>query len=576
MRYLSSILFVVLSLLSSCTEVLREPALSIKDVATKAEPIDYNIKEVDVSPAVVASANKTPFVRYVNAGLSQTGPVTKVQETELFSGKQMPTSDSNRYLIEAGDAISVSRSGFEKSVEGILTRSVVNQRYIVDEDGLVNLVEGPRVLVKGSTIVEARLKIANAIKSSYETKTVKTQQGIFPTQLPPTYKLGNGDVISVTRLIETVDSDGSLRQSIQRSQSTVGSDGLVSILELGEIAAKGLSLSQVRDRVQQEALRNSAGVDTVIEIAEFNSQSVLVTGDLGTQRVPITSNPLSYRDILVILDPTLSSGKDYTLTLERNGRSYQMTANSLLLSKESGSFFSFSDDILQITEIRPDITINVDLANPEPKRATYLRVRSEDTINIQKGQLITFDIKGIDLRQLLVSQGIDINQNKDLMVSVYRDGEKFNLSAQKVVFGSPRRKYWLRNGDVVIVQDLAYVGEKALIVGEVAKPKKVVVDRYTRTTVSEALFASGVFSTEAADFKHIYVLRGKGLDYKAYHFDITQILNLSLAEEFELRPSDIVFVRTRPLTRYTNAIITSLRFLNAVNESIVNTRTFGQ
>ena len=55
-------------------------------------------------------------------------------------------------------------------------------------------------------------------------------------------------------------------------------------------------------------------------------------------------------------------------------------------------------------------------------------------------------------------------------------------------------------------------------------------------------------------FSQIYVLRESGKKYKAYHLDITSPERINIASSFEMRPDDIVFVATQPLSLYSRTL----------------------
>ena len=116
-------------------------------------------------------------------------------------------------------------------------------------------------------------------------------------------------------------------------------------------------------------------------------------------------------------------------------------------------------------------------------------------------------------------------------------------------------KLRLEPGDDVIVEPLEYVASQAVIVGQVGAPKAFPIDRAARSSLSEALFSSGLFTTPGADFTHIYLLRQRdGAAYDAYHFDLSEVLNLGLTDRMELRPGDVIFVRTNPIVKFSTFI----------------------
>ena len=575
MRFVSSA-FCLLACLSGCTEVLRQPNFELETVENSEAEVVYQVTGYDVTPSIVAQANKSQFIRYVNVGGDGAAPVRRVPERTLFSGPKPAANKRPDYLIGVGDTVAITRAGYSINSNGVRTRQTANNSYLVNENGAIDLLEGRSVVVEGLSIAEAKSSVRAALASIVNSEEINPNLRDFPSSRPPVYTLGAGDSIRVSRLIETADGDGTLKQTVQTSQSIVGSTGVVSILQLGEIEAAGLTLHQVRDRVLQEAIRNAGGIDTVVEIQNFASQSALVTGDLGTLIVQVTDQPLSYDRLLARLNPSFADDRDYLVSLQRAGLTYQMSAKSIMLGQGAGSHFVFDGDRVRIKEILPSSDVQLSVNNFGARKLTYLRVTDNDAALAQQGSTVPFDIRGIDLRGLLIAQGIDVTHNEDLLISLNRSNKTYRLSAQSTVLNNPSRRYWLRPDDHVVVEDIAYVGDNALLVGEIGLPRQLPINQHSRTTLSQALFDGGAFEASDADFRHVYVLRGSGLKYDAYHFDITQVLNLSLAEDFELRPGDIMFVRTRPLSRYTRALAVALSFVNAVDAGITNSRTFGR
>lgn len=569
-------LICMMSVLSGCAEVLRQPNFDLDTVDIPDAEFNYQVTGYDVTPAVVSRANKSPFVRYVNVGGDGVGPVRRVPEKTLFAGAKPPANIRPNYIIGVGDTISVSRSGYSVSANGVQTRQTSNDTYLVNEKGAIDLLEGRSVLIEGLTISQAQSAVQAALRTTAESEITSLSFVEFPIANPPVYRLGSGDVIRVSRLIEATNSGGILEQTVQSSDSVVGSNGVVSILQLGEIEAAGLTLPEVRDRVLQEAIRNAGGIDTVVEIQSFAAQSALITGDLGTHIVQVTDQPLTYDRLIAQFNPSFAGDRDYLVKLERAGLSYQMSAKAIIMGQVAGTYYVFDGDRVTISEMLPESDVLLKVTNFGARVLTYLRVTDNDAALAQKGTTVPFDLRGIDLRGLLIQQGIDVTQNEDLLVRLNRANRSYRLSAQSTVLNNPGRRYWLAPDDHIVVEDIAYVGDNALLVGEIGLPRQLPINQHSRTTLSQALFDGRAFSAADADFRHVYVLRGKSLKYDAYHFDITQVLNLSLAEDFELRPGDIMFVRTRPLSRYTRALAVALSFVNAIDAGITNARTFGE
>ena len=575
MRFVFS-LICGLVFLGGCTEVLKQPTFELEKVENPDSEVAYQVTGYDVTPAVVARANKDPFVRFVNIGGDRSGPVRRVPESALFSKASPPANTRPEYIIGVGDTVSITRSGYSSIANGVQTRQSFNSSYQVDEKGAINLLEGRSIVIEGLTIGQARTAIAAALATTIKSEFSEFSAKEFPRTKPPVYTLGAGDIIRVSQLIEATNPEGGLDRTIQTSQSVVGSNGIVSILQLGEIDAAGLTLPQIRDRVSQEAIRNAGGIDTVVEIQSFVSQSALVTGGLGTQVVPVTDQPLTYDRLIAQMNPTFAGDRDYAVRLERDGLTYQMSAKAIVAAKNGGPYYVFDGDRITVSEMLPESDVHLNVTNFGARTLTYLRVTDNDEALAQQGRAVPFDLRGIDLRGLLIGQGIDVTQNEDLLIRLNRANKSYRLSAQSVILKNPGRRYWLAPDDHIVVEDIAYVGDNALLVGEIGLPRLFPINQHSRTTLSQALFEGEAFSAPDADFEHVYVLRGKDLKFDAYHFDITQVLNLGLAGDFELRPGDIMFVRTRPISRYTRALALALNFVNAVDVGVTNARSFGR
>lgn len=562
-------------ILTACSPILRQPEFSDVQAEQPAEEIEYKVKTIDVTRDVVESANKDSFVRFVNWGRGGGAPVRRVPESEIFAGKKPVANKKALYRLSAGDELELTRFGQKVFETGIVTRGKQTASYVVDERGAIELDLGRTVFVQGLTIDEATSAIRSAV-ASYESGEQKNVDSVdLPTQSPPIYRLGEGDVLRITTLAYAFGSEEASGPRIVESVNVVGPDGAVSILTLGEIEVLGLTLAEVRNRVLQEARRNAVGEDIAVEVEDYRSQSIVVSGSVATATIPVTNNKQTYDQVIAKLLPTVSKNQDFRVTLTRDGKTYEMLASDIL--KRPRRYYVFDGDQLIISEqLSSSSNVKIVISEFGARRLTYLRVTSAASEAEVQSRIVPIDLRGLDLRQLLIEQGVDVNLNRDLLVRLSRGNETFRMSAQSVLLKSPNLRYWLEPDDHVTVEDIPYVGDTALLVGELESPKQLRLNRHVRTTLSDALFQGGLFEDQDADFKHIYVLRGGGVQFDAYHFDVTQVLNLSLAKDFELRPGDIVFVRTRPLTRYNRALGLALSFVNAIDVGLSNARNFGE
>ena len=80
------------------------------------------------------------------------------------------------------------------------------------------------------------------------------------------------------------------------------------------------------------------------------------------------------------------------------------------------------------------------------------------------------------------------------------------------------------------------------------------INSFQRPTLSDTIFGARALNSVTSDFSQIYVLRKKGNEFNAYHLDITNPTRINFASKFEMRPDDIIFVATQPLSLYSRTL----------------------
>jgi len=156
-------------------------------------------------------------------------------------------------------------------------------------------------------------------------------------------------------------------------------------------------------------------------------------------------------------------------------------------------------------------------------------------------------------------------------VAVSRNGKTILVNMPQLVrLGVNPNEIMLAAGDMVRVfsQDDA----KVYVLGEVTRPAAQVL-RNGRMTLNQALGEAGGVSTTSADPRQIYVVRAKsGNGPDIFHLDASSPVAYALAEGFELRPRDVVYVDPAPLVRWSrviNLILPSAQVVGVGNELAV-------
>lgn len=547
MRIIASLLLAGM-VLSACDEViLRQPSLGQPDVRVPTEEIAYEVTAIDLTPEVVSRANSSPFEQLVVLDGDRTSPARLVQPSEAIRRNPPPANREFDYVLGTGDVLRLSRVSYAIGPDGVEREEVVTRTLDVAEGGYVELADGRQVQVSGLTVEQARQAIASALVDSSERLASEVLERPLPRISAPEYRVGSGDILALSRL-DRVRENGEFSNQLVTRPVKVETNGTINVLDIGTIEVAGLTTAELKDTISQEALRAGLSAEILVEVQEFNAKSVLVTGDLDTRLVPITTEPLTIDRLLARVNPSLSRERDFLVKVERGSETYQMRARTILLEAERDQYAILDGDRVIIERLAQLPSFQLSVADFRSQIVTFTGV-GETGVNE-----IVLTNQGLDLRRLLTRMGQDADRNQDALIRLFRNNREYRLSAQDVLLNSPGTRYWLQPDDHVIVEDLVYTRNTALIIGTVGRPQRLELQPVQRSTLSEALFGGRSQPAPDADFGHIYVLRGSGRAYTAYHLDLRDVLRAGLAERFELRPGDIVFVRKRPISKFNEVL----------------------
>ncbi|WP_235850680.1 polysaccharide biosynthesis/export family protein [Paraburkholderia piptadeniae] len=110
----------------------------------------------------------------------------------------------------------------------------------------------------------------------------------------------------------------------------------------------------------------------------------------------------------------------------------------------------------------------------------------------------------------------------------------------------------LRNGDLVRV--FSQNDSKAYVLGEVGHPGNVLFNN-GRLSLSDAIGSAGGINQASGDASQVYVVRRQdGADPTVFHLDATSPTAMAIADGFNLKPSDVVFVDASGLVRWSRVI----------------------
>ena len=149
-------------------------------------------------------------------------------------------------------------------------------------------------------------------------------------------------------------------------------------------------------------------------------------------------------------------------------------------------------------------------------------------------------------------------------VAISRNGSTTAINMQQLTaLGINPSSILLGSGDLVRV--LSRDESKVYVMGEVTRPLAQPL-RNGRLTLNEALGEAGGVSTTSGDPRQIYVVRSTPAGQpEIYHLDARSPVAYALAEGFELKSRDVVYVDPSALVRWNRVISLILPSASVVN-----------
>jgi polysaccharide biosynthesis/export protein len=151
-------------------------------------------------------------------------------------------------------------------------------------------------------------------------------------------------------------------------------------------------------------------------------------------------------------------------------------------------------------------------------------------------------------------------------ITVSRDGVNYMIDLPTLVRqGQDLNHLMLAPGDVVRVPSREE--NKVFVLGEVNTPKALPLNNGS-LTLAQALGEAGGVNQLSASSRQVYVIRnGSKPAPLVFNLDAASPVALALAEQFELKPRDVIFVDAAGLARYNRLISLILPSASAASSS---------
>ena len=328
------------------------------------------------------------------------------------------------------------------------------------------------------------------------------------------YNIGKKDILNITVWDHpelTIPSENPTSNG-----HVVGNDGRFYFPYAGKIQAYGKTTGQVRDALEQKLASFITNPQVSVRVAVFRSQKIYTSGAvLKPSTLKVSDVPLTVRDAISQsggVTPNLFSGY---ASLARGNKRISINLNRMLKHNDNRQNFLLKNgDRLHIIE--KDETVEW---HKELNRA------------IQKERILN----PIKLR--------------------------FELQKERSI---ARLKKQLE-------RELKSEQAKVFVMGEVHKPGSVRYAIEDGMTLAEAINDAGSFREETVNPKGVFVIRQETVNDKiptVYQLPLASVHSMLLAEQFNVRPRDIVYVTATPTIRWNRVLsqlIPSLTLVNTVS-----------
>lgn len=179
-------------------------------------------------------------------------------------------------------------------------------------------------------VVVTRLD-ANNVASFSQSRRVPGSQTVPDSQVW-NYQIGVGDILSIDVFDhpELTLPAGPMRSAAE-SGFRVQADGTFFYPFVGQVQARGRAPEQVRAELQTSLAEFIPDPQLEVRVASFNSQAVVVTGEVGTpNRQQLTSVPLTLLEAVNAAGGLTENADSSRVTLQRRGQTYNINFDTFL------------------------------------------------------------------------------------------------------------------------------------------------------------------------------------------------------------------------------------------------------
>lgn len=219
-----------------------------------------------------------------------------------------------------------------------------------------------------------------------------------------------------------------------------------------------------------------------------------------------------------------------------------------------------------IEEIRSELSEELKRFIPDPQVVVRLAAPGSQHVSVTGAvgnpQRQTLSEQPLSLLDAIDGAG-GLDESADpSRVTVRRGGRIFNVDLQSFLDeGLSSGNPILRDGDVINVPKL--IPLEAYLLGQVVKPSTIdLTDE--RVTLTQAITRVGGLREERADARGVFVFRNAGASVEVYQLDASNPAAFLIGTSFDLRPQDVIYVTTAPVSKWNQVISNLLPSVNSI------------
>lgn len=500
--------------------------------------------------------------------------------------------------------LSAKKANLDPYSRKLMSLGTGSEANILNESDL-KYFDIPRDIKKTEYLIGIGDRLSLIIQNKFLNDTPKWPKNSNQTE----YILGAGDILTFVQQNdisnrEFNDNIGTTSyvktETIISTEGTVGTNGNILLLGVGNINAGNRPLNDVRTEVRNILIRDGLAPNFQIEITGFKSKKAFLTSSGKNKKIPINNIPITLREIVIEAGIAQSLEDLAVISLTRKSEIYHYTAKQLLEPSAPDIVIQNQDyiDIKLISDQPTNIQSTVDaqgfilipsIGKIKAKGKTLAELQKkisilqadnklDATIHLEiiefnskkaylvlenKSMSIPLTDKIISIRELILgSNSTNTSNSGFVLITLIRDGKKYQLMENQIL--NPKEQdIWVQDKDQIIVTNYNYKPGQVFALSGYNSAKIITINPSVRETLADILFVpEGALNNQYSKRSEVYLLRGRNPS-TAFHLDAQNVSRLLVAAKTELRPNDIIYVAERPIISFARTMneISPLRTL---------------